>query len=632
MSNKLLTHLSQSFFIDEPTFVTKVDLFFSSKDDSIPFKFNLRRNKEGRPTTEVLNFSEAVIPAANVNISSNANVATTVNFASPVFLEKGEYSMNLGSDSKAYNTYVSTLNATDITTSRKITQQPAIGTFFQSENLATFIPSLFDDLKFKLYRAKFNTSVTGTVNLIRFSPESTSSGFFETMDTDPLELFKDRTTMKVYQFDHGFLNGSFVLLHGVANTQSNLDSIVEGVTSVDGGNIFGLDGNVFNVVFEVSNVKLNSYTVDLGAGNIPVINEPRVRFGGDYVTASKNENYTTITPRISTFNAGNASVSHNIKTTTVGSSYTKDTNFQTIKNLVENNFDSERTLASQINVENKLANVKPFEYQISISTNNDRVSPLIDVQQMGAQFRRDLIDNTSYTATVLEHELTTLSNTLTPHRANIYRTSNGIGVINLANVMDMNNANAVINGSILNVQANTSATVGSGANNSGLYRVIDVVTSTSDNVHIKVAKLSGDIETDTNNSNVYSIVMSNDFITEEAGEGGTNYGKYITRELTFNNPSTGIRFLVDASVPLNSNLDFYFKTKIAGDNTKMSDIEYKKVTGVVIPNSLEGEFVEVNHQIDNIDAFNSVIFKIVFNAANTANAPKIKNFRLIAVT
>ena len=50
MSNKLLTHLSQSFFIDEPTFVTKVDLFFSSKDDSIPFKFNLRRNKEGRPT------------------------------------------------------------------------------------------------------------------------------------------------------------------------------------------------------------------------------------------------------------------------------------------------------------------------------------------------------------------------------------------------------------------------------------------------------------------------------------------------------------------------------------------------------------------------------------------------------
>ena len=233
---------------------------------------------------------------------------------------------------------------------------------------------------------------------------------------------------------------------------------------------------------------------------------------------------------------------------------------------------------------------------------------------MGSQFRRYLIDNTSYTATVLEHELTTLSNTLTPHRANITRTSNGIGIINLANVMDMNNANAVINGTILNVQANTSQTTGSGANNSGLYRVIDIFAGSASNVSIKVAKLSGDIDNDFNNSNVYSIVTSNDFITEEAGEGGTNYGKYITRELTFNTPSTGLRFLVDASVPLNSNLDFYFKTKIAGDNTKMSDIEYKLVEGVVIPNSLEGEFVEVNHQIDDIDAFNSVIFKIVFNS------------------
>ena len=37
------------------------------------------------------------------------------------------------------------------------------------------------------------------------------------------------------------------------------------------------------------------------------------------------------------------------------------------------------------------------------------------------------------------------------------------------------------------------------------------------------------------------------------------------------------------------------------------------------------------HQKDYIDAFNSVIFKIVLNAADTSNAPKIKNFRLIAV-
>ena len=138
MSTKLLTHLSQSFFIDKPTFVTKVDLFFSSKDDSIPFKFNIRRNREGRPTAEILNFSEVVVPSANVftdEASGNANVATSVLFDAPVFLEVGEYSMNLGSDSRSYNVYVATLNGTDITTDRKITQQPALGTFYQSETL-----------------------------------------------------------------------------------------------------------------------------------------------------------------------------------------------------------------------------------------------------------------------------------------------------------------------------------------------------------------------------------------------------------------------------------------------------------------------------------------------------------------
>ena len=142
MSSKLLTHLSQSFSIDKPCFVTKVDLFFSSKDSSIPFKFNIRKNKQGMPTREVLNFSEVVVQAADVQApptidSSNANVATTVTFESPVYLEVGEYSLNLGSDSRSYNVFVGTLNDTDITTTRKITQQPLIGSFFQTENLST---------------------------------------------------------------------------------------------------------------------------------------------------------------------------------------------------------------------------------------------------------------------------------------------------------------------------------------------------------------------------------------------------------------------------------------------------------------------------------------------------------------
>ena len=76
---KLITHLSQSFFIDQPTFITKLDLFFSSKDTSIPVKLNIRKNKEGRPTNEILNFSQILINSDNVNsiqslTESNSNL------------------------------------------------------------------------------------------------------------------------------------------------------------------------------------------------------------------------------------------------------------------------------------------------------------------------------------------------------------------------------------------------------------------------------------------------------------------------------------------------------------------------------------------------------------------------------
>ena len=644
MSTKTFTHLSQSFFIDKPCFVTAVDLFFSSKDDKIPFKFNIRRNKEGRPTSEILNFSQMVVPSDNVLTSTDANTATQLEFDDPVFLEVGEYSLNLGSDSRAYNVYVAELNQTDITTDRKITQQPALGTFFQSETLQSFTPSTFQDLKFNLYRAQFYTNVTATVNLIPDTGIREDSSFNGQLSLDPFELFKDRSTMKVYQPNHGYTNGSFVNFSAVANTMSNVASYTNDVSSFNGldskinaGNIFGLDGNVFHEVFEVSNVKLNSYTVDLGAGRIPVINDTRVRFGGFSSVIPAQMNYNSMLPRISTYKTGNVVINHKIKTIK-SSDYSQDLDFIDIANLTDNEFKEERTIASLSNLRKTTPtpNVEPFQYRIEMFSKNDRISPMIDTKQLGVFLKRNLVDNTNYTAFVLEHELTTLSNVGDGNqggeKANIYVTSGNIGIINLTTTSDMNNANSIINGSILNVQANTSATSGSGANNSGLYRVIDVFASTSDNVHIKVAKITGNIDTDVANNNVYSIVHSNDFIAEEAAVGGTTYSKYITREVTFNNPSTGIRVLFDASVPLNTNLDLYFKTKLAGDNTNFDEIEYQQVSDFTIPNSLDGSFVEFEKQIDNINAFNSVSFKVVFNSASTNNVPKIKNFRLIAVT
>ena len=139
--------VAQTFFIKEPTFISKVDLFFSTKDNSLPIFLQIRKNKDGFPTDVVLPFSQKVVQAADVSTSADANTATTIEFSAPVFCDIGDYSLTVGSDSKAYNAYVSELNGTDTLTGRTISEQPLVGSLFLSENLRLYQPDLFEDLK-----------------------------------------------------------------------------------------------------------------------------------------------------------------------------------------------------------------------------------------------------------------------------------------------------------------------------------------------------------------------------------------------------------------------------------------------------------------------------------------------------
>ena len=164
--------LGQSFFVDEESgiFVTSVDVFFRSKDDSLPVTAQLRSTKLGLPTSEIYPFSEVVLDPDQVQVSENASVPTKITFKSPVYLTGGEYhSLVLLSDSNEYTVWISRLGEVDITTavldeSRQVvvTAQPLLGSLYKSQNGQTWNPSQYEDLKFTLNRAIF--SPEGTVN------------------------------------------------------------------------------------------------------------------------------------------------------------------------------------------------------------------------------------------------------------------------------------------------------------------------------------------------------------------------------------------------------------------------------------------------------------------------------------
>tara|TARA_B100001250_G_scaffold12562_1_gene10957 strand:- start:1943 stop:9496 length:7554 start_codon:yes stop_codon:yes gene_type:complete len=157
--------LAQTVQIEDPEgiFLTRVDLFFRSRDDmNIPFIFQIRTTENGAPVSTVLPNSEVTLNPSEINLSADGSVATPIQFESPVFLEGGnkEYALTLLSSSTKYAVYISRVGENDLITEAYVSQQPYLGSLFKSQNASIWEPSQWEDLKFTLYRADFLTSGT----------------------------------------------------------------------------------------------------------------------------------------------------------------------------------------------------------------------------------------------------------------------------------------------------------------------------------------------------------------------------------------------------------------------------------------------------------------------------------------
>ena len=160
--------LAQTVQIEDPSgiFLTRVDLFFRSRDDmDIPFVFQIRATENGSPISTVIPNSEVTLSPSEINLSADGSVATPIEFESPVYLEGGnrEYALTLLSNSTKYAVYISRVGENDLITETYVSQQPYLGSLFKSQNASIWEPSQWEDLKFTLYRADFLTN--GTIDL-----------------------------------------------------------------------------------------------------------------------------------------------------------------------------------------------------------------------------------------------------------------------------------------------------------------------------------------------------------------------------------------------------------------------------------------------------------------------------------
>jgi len=600
--------LAQTFLIDNKggAFLTKVDIFFATKDTAIPVTLEIREVVNGYPGKRVLPFSRVTLRPEQVNLSTNMvdldgvatpsfDTPTSFRFPSPVFVQDGsEYCIVLISDSNKYKVWISQLGDTVPGTSRTISEQPYLGSLFKSQNASTWTTDQTQDLMFTIYKAKFDTSGVGTVQFVNDVLPYT------TLENDPFQMTAGSNIIRVWQNNHGLTDGAKVTISGVAGT-------LNGIPAAE------LNGSWF-----VSNIDLDSYTITTGTSATKT-----GYFGGVTVRATGQTQYDAVMPIAQVQNFSETSTTYSMKTTSGRSvdgsetPYVQDISFGDCLVNENNYFYSPRLVASEINENTFTGGNKSVTFAVNLSSTNDSLSPVLDTQRISLVAISNRINSPTHTnVNVTPTDYTQLftgatgafsfsGSTLTSTVSTIRSLMQTIGV-----------------GQYIKVEGSTTTA------NSGQFLVTDV-TDNGTNCTITV---SGVTFTSENAVSGTAISTVNLFTDEIAPVGSSAVSKYVSKAIKLALPSTFMKIRFAANIPNQSDVAVYYKTSL-GSSGNLDKTKYTLATPVSTPIKVENgneTFYDIDYSLANLSQFDSVQVKLVMKSVNTSAIPRIKDLRIIA--
>ena len=342
---------------------------------------------------EIQTFIEIDTPAVRMGVATDqtgvtqSTTPTHFAFDYPVYLQNNtEYALIVETDSIDYELWSSKLGDTDIATSTVITTQPSLGSVYRSQNTESWTEDIFEDLKFTMYRAEFDTTRPAELLV-----KNKDLGY-ELLDQNPFEtnasantnssskLFKNNNSIvKVNHRDHSFedTGGSYVFYR----------------TALETG---GITSSVLNsTLFQVSNSGIDSYNIissSQAAGNSIG--------GGSAVYASTNRKYETLYPQVSYLSFTGTTLSTEVKTTDVVPVDSTTTNYTSYSQpdyektfLNEPHyFTNQKFIASNINETlNNLS--RSLTYKMTLSSTVSHLSPIIDLSSATVKTVSNRIEN-----------------------------------------------------------------------------------------------------------------------------------------------------------------------------------------------------------------------------------------------
>jgi hypothetical protein len=302
-----------------------------------------------------------------VTTSTDASVATTFTFPSPVFIQENtEYAFVLLANSTEYNVYVSRVGQTNLGSDRTISQQPYAGVLFKSQNGSTWTAEQNEDVKFKMKRAEFS-NVTGNVTLVNDTVPS------KTLKSNPLRTTSGSDVIRVFHNSHG--------MHGTSNNVT-----ISGLGASTTYN--GITGSSINGTYtSISNVTLDSYDIQIADSSTATSSGD---MGGSTVVATQNRLYDVAMLNIQTMTVPDTNISYSIRPTSGKSIHGAETEFSlaatsSAVNVVANDniyFEAPNMVASDINQTNEMSGSKSLFVNCTLTTSNTKVSPVIDTQRI----------------------------------------------------------------------------------------------------------------------------------------------------------------------------------------------------------------------------------------------------------
>jgi len=593
--------LAQTFLIEQKggCFLSKVDIFFATKDEKIPVMLEIREVVNGYPGKRVLPFSRVTLKPEQVSLSANTvtldgvsvnkyDTATTFTFSSPVYVQENtEYCIILASDSNAYKVWISQVGEQMPGTARTISEQPYLGSLFKSQNASTWTADQTQDLKFVLYRAKFDTSVQANVEYVNdLIP-------LQTLGTDPFETRVGQTKVRVWHDNHGMPSGSRATISGVA-------AAVNGIPAAE-----------LNTTHVISDVDLDSYVVTVATTSATASGYG----GGSAVKSSRNLQYDAVQPAVQIQTFSETQVDFGIKTTTGKSvdsttqtAYVQDASFNGILANETNYFTAPRMIASEVNETNSLSGNKSVTMNVTFSSTNNALSPILDTHRTSMIVINNKINEPSET------------------NMNVAGLDYNVILNGLSGVTVAGNQ---ITTSTRNAQFKT-ATVGkyltiAGASSGSSTRLITAVASDGSSITFSAAP-----DAITGNA---TLTQRERFVDEIAPIESSSYSKYVTKTVNLANPSNYLRVRFAVNLPAEASVEVYYKTAVVGSTASFDSVPYTLMTvDAPIVNFSNGtdRFVDASFSEADMEAFDAVKLKLVMKSDNSSEVPRIKDLRVIA--